>query len=274
MVRQAIFLAVLVLGATEARGQLQRIPDVENLHAVAPYEVSPQYLAGIALNGNSIWGTIYLKGKIYARFDLAPKERQERNERNERKEHIGRPRWTEHPLPQEGAYGSVGGICILDKKLWVATTDGLSIACYDLKSMKREQHFTFPRYSEASQSFGGLTHDGKHLWAEWHTHGKDNSKGPGQLLLKLSPSSGAIVASHPITLGDRADTARGLEWDGSALWLAYDKSLVAINPKTGRPTKTYQIPDVLRPSGLAWDESGMWIGEFTGKLWHLPFHRQ
>jgi hypothetical protein len=33
----------------------------------------------------------------------------------------------------------------------------------------------------------------------------------------------------------------------------------------------YTLPEIKRASGLAWDGRAMWISEFDGKIWRLPF---
>ena len=248
-------LGSLVFGASVASGQLNQAPDLGKLESVSDYEVSPKFLAGIALHKREVWGTVYQNGSIYASFDRQ------------------RQRWIQKPVPNQGGYGSGGGACIVAGKLWVASTDGVQIARYDLESMKRDRQFRYPQTSEFSQSFGGLAFDGRHLWAEWQTLDKKLPASRAQVLFKLSPETGKVLARYPAPTGNRFDVCRGLEWDGSVLWLAHDKSLTAIDPRTGRHLKTYTISELHRPSGLAWDGQGLWIGEFTGRLWRLPFRR-
>jgi hypothetical protein len=52
-----------------------------------------------------------------------------------------------------------------------------------------------------------------------------------------------------------------------------DQRLSAIDPSTGRVTEQYMLPEVQRPSGLAWAKDALWIAEFRGKIWRLPFTR-
>jgi hypothetical protein len=47
--------------------------------------------------------------------------------------------------------------------------------------------------------------------------------------------------------------------------------LTAIDPSTGAFTARYRIREIRRPVGLAWVNNALWIAEFDGKIWRLPF---
>jgi hypothetical protein len=52
-----------------------------------------------------------------------------------------------------------------------------------------------------------------------------------------------------------------------------DNRLSSIEPSTGEVTATYVLDGIKRPSGLAWANNALWIAEFEGKIWRLPFGR-
>jgi hypothetical protein len=49
-----------------------------------------------------------------------------------------------------------------------------------------------------------------------------------------------------------------------------DGKLSAID-STGKVTAEYWLDQIKRPSGLAWNGEALWIIEFDGKVWRLPF---
>jgi len=47
--------------------------------------------------------------------------------------------------------------------------------------------------------------------------------------------------------------------------------LSSIDSSTGAVTSQYTLNQIKRPSGLAWDGESLWIIEFDGNVWCLPF---
>ena len=50
-----------------------------------------------------------------------------------------------------------------------------------------------------------------------------------------------------------------------------DNRLSSIDSSTGELTATYILDQIKRASGLAWDGEALWIAEFDGNIWRLPF---
>jgi hypothetical protein len=90
-------------------------------------------------------------------------------------------------------------------------------------------------------------------------------------LLKVEPKSGIVIAEYPLPPGTANDMTHGLTFDGSLLWHAKDNKLSSIDPATGQMIAQYTLSQIKRVSGLAWDDQALWISEFNGKIWRLPF---
>jgi hypothetical protein len=89
--------------------------------------------------------------------------------------------------------------------------------------------------------------------------------------LKVDPDTGKVVAQYPVPPGKRNDATHGLTWDGSKLWHIKDNRLSSIDASTGKVISQYTLAEIKRASGLAWDGGALWISEFDGKIWRLPF---
>jgi hypothetical protein len=92
-----------------------------------------------------------------------------------------------------------------------------------------------------------------------------------QLLLKVEPKTGIVIAEYPLPPGTANDMTHGSTFDGSLLWHAKDNKLASIDPATGQVIEQYRLTQIRRVSGLAWYDQGLWIAEFNGKIWRLPF---
>lgn len=89
--------------------------------------------------------------------------------------------------------------------------------------------------------------------------------------MKVEPKTGKVSAEYPLPAGTRNDTTHGLTWDGTRLWHIKDRRLTSIDPSNGTAIAYYTLAQLKRPSGLAWDGQALWIAEWDGKLWRLPF---
>jgi hypothetical protein len=241
------------------------IPDVHQLELVShlPAEV-PQRIMGLAYDGEKLWATIYLgKGK-YATFDPSTLNWSA----DDQLEHY------RAISDVAGAFASPGGIAFSNGTLWIAGAYGESFGSIDKDTWKVKQLFKGKqRVDEASQSYSSIACDGNYLWIAWHWFRYDLPISQTQLLLKVDPKTGNVIAQYSTPGGTRNDGTHGLTWDGSRLWHMKDQKLSSIDPFTGEVTAHYLIPGLKRPSGLAWAKDSLWIAEFEGNLWRLPFRK-
>jgi hypothetical protein len=171
-----------------------------------------------------------------------------------------------------GSFQSPGGVCFAGDRLWVGGSYGDSLGYVDTRDWKVGRAFEGKRREDrASQSYAGMACDGGHLWVAWHWFRYDLPTAQTQLLLKIDAETGRVDAEYPLPAGTRNDMTHGLTSDGQRLWHMKGHLLSAIDPGTGLVTAQYALPQVRRASGLAWDGSSLWIAEFDGKIWRLPF---
>lgn len=238
-------------------------PNLEGLQLVAhlPAEV-PQRITGFTYDGEKIWVAIYHGRGLYATLDpstLLWKVSAEEKERNAISE-------------VAGAFASPGGVCFINGKLWVGGSYGDSFGSIDTRDWKIESVFKGKqRQSPGSQSYAGMAYDGNFLWIAWHWTRYNLPPSQTQLLLKIEPESGKVVAEYPLPPGTRNDITHGLTWDGSSLWHMKDNKLSSIDASSGIVTGEYRLGQIERATGLAWDGHALWIAEFDGNVWRLPF---
>ena len=236
-------------------------PTLRELKLVAqlPAEL-PQRVLGLAYDGEKLWTTVYLSRGHYAKLDPSTLEW---TISDQKKQHDAISKVA-------GSFVSPGGICFVNGKLWIAGMYGDSFGSIDMNDWKVERLFKVKqRDSYGSQSYASMTYDGSHLWIAWHWFRYDLPTSETQVLLKVDPETGNVVARYPLPGGTRNDGTHALTWDGARLWHAKDNRLSAIDPSTGRVTAEYTLNDLKRPSGLAWDGQSLWIAEFDGKIWRL-----
>jgi hypothetical protein len=239
-------------------------PDFAGLQLVTqlPREL-PQRIKGFSYDGQKIWATIYLGRGQYATLDPVTLEWKVSREA---KEHRA-------IAEASGAFGSPGAVCFVNGKLWIAGAYGGSFGSIDMRDWKVEQ--VFPRWQRAdraSQAYSSMAFDGTHVWIAWHWFRYDIPASETQRLLKIDPDTGNVVAEYPLPAGTRPDGTHGLTWDGLRLWHAKDNRLSAIDPATGVVIAQYNLgSEIKRPSGLAWDGKALWIAQFDGAIWRLPF---
>ena len=238
-------------------------PDLRELKRVAhlPPEL-PQRIMGLAYDGEKLWASIYLGKGRYSTLDPSTLNWATNNE-DEHSKVIG---------SVAGDFQSPGGICFAKDMLWITGAYGRSFGSIDTKTWKVQSLFKGKqREDAASQSYSSVACDGNHLWIVWHWFRYDLPVSQTQLLLKVDPASGKVVEQYPAPGGTRNDGTHGLTWDGTKLWHIKDNKLSSIEPSTGVIAAQYAVDEIKRPSGLAWANSALWITEFEGQIWRLPF---
>jgi hypothetical protein len=258
----ASLLAILTCSIANATSPRNRIhPGGLQLVAQLPKEL-PQRVKGFAYDGKKLWATVYLGRGRYAILDpstllweISSDEQQHR------------------PIAKvSGSFESPGAICFANGALWVAGAYGDSFGLIDTQNWTIQRMFKGKQREDvASQSYASMTFDGNHLWIAWHWFRYNMLRSQTQLLLKVDPETGKVVAEYPAPSGTRNDGTHGLTWDGTQLWHAKDNRLSSIDPSTGQVTAQYVFDELKRPSGLAWDGQALWIAEFDGKIWRLSF---
>jgi streptogramin lyase len=264
--RKVLVASVLVILTClfAATGSSAAGPNLAGLQLVTqlPWEL-PQRITGLAYDGKKLWATVYHGGGRYATFDPASSV------------------WTISSDEQQhraitkvsGSFSSPGAISFVNGELWVAGSYGDSFGSIDIQDWKVKRVFKGDQREDntASQHYSSMAFDGAHLWIAWHWCKYKLPVSETQLLLKIELETGKVVAEYPLPAGTRPDVTHALTWDGSRLWHAKDNRLSSIDPSTGQVTAQYVLPELRRPSGLAWDGQALWIAEFEGKIWRLPF---
>jgi len=256
-------LVVFITGPSVAAASGNAEPDFELLKLVTqlPPEL-PQRITGFAYDGEKLWAAIYLGNGLYATLDPSTLKWTVSKDEKARQA-IGE---------LSGSFYSPGGICFADGKLWIGASYGDSYGSLDPHDWKIENKFPVKqREDSASQSYSGMAYDGNYVWIAWHWMRYSLPKSQTQLLLKIEPKTGIVIAEYPLPPGTRNDMTHGLTFDGSVLWHAKDNKLASIDPSTGHVTAEYTLGQIKRVSGLAWDNRALWISEFDGKIWRLPF---
>jgi hypothetical protein len=238
-------------------------PDLRELKLVAqlPAEV-PQRIMGLAYDGKKIWASIYHGRGRYVTLDPATLNWETNTEIQHYKV----------ISTVAGAFESPGGVCFAKDQIWITGSYGESFGSIDPKTWKVTRLFKGKQREDmASQSYSSVAFDGNYLWIAWHWFRYDLPVSETQLLLKVDPESGKVVAQYPVAGGTRNDATHGLTWDGTKLWHIKDNKLSSVDPSTGEMTAQYMLSHLKRPSALAWANNALWIAEFDGKVWRLPF---
>src|SRR5579884_1318027 len=97
----------------------------------------------------------------------------------------------------------------------------------------------------------GVTYDGRCVWF-----------GAGAAMLALDPASGKVLRSSEVV----ADA--GTTFDGRHLVQLAGDRIQRIDPETGRVLATIPAPGNGRPSGLAWAEGTLWVGQYRERRIH------
>ena len=257
----ASLLALLVTPLTNA-GYSPASVNLGELQLVAqlPAEL-PQRITGFAYDGEKLWATLYMDGGRYATLDPSTLVWTISSDASQHKA----------IAKVSGRFASPGAICFANGALWVAGAYGESFGSIDTRTWEIQRMFKGQQRDDwASQAYSSMVFDGNYLWIAWHWVRYELPVSETQLLLKVDPTTGKVVAEYPAPAGTRPDMTHGLTWDGSRLWHAKDHQLSAIDPATGTVTAQYTFNQLDRPSGLAWDGKALWIAEFNGRIWRLP----
>ncbi len=257
----AFLLASFITSVSAASVNLG--PDLEQLKFVTQLTPEvPRRVSSIAYDGEKLWVGIYMGQGIYATLDPSSLQWTIGNEKKSR----------DAITDVSGSFDSPGGLCFINGKLWIGASYGDSFGSVDPHDWKVENKFSVrQRDGSASQSYAGLAYDGNYLWIAWHWNKYSFPVSQTQVLLKVELKSGLVIAEYPLPPGQPLDSTHGLTFDGSLLWHAKGNRLASIDPATGQVTAEYTLHQIKRVSGLAWDDKGLWISEFNGKIWRLPF---
>ena len=92
---------------------------------------------------------------------------------------------------------------------------------------------------------GGVTYDGKQIWAA-----------AGAKLVAIDPVKGTLNRSLDVT----ADA--GTAFDGQYLYQIAEKRIQKVDPTSGRVISTIPAPGAGGDSGLTWAEGTLWVGHY------------
>lgn len=243
----------------------QKVPLVSELKQVSqlPTEI-PQRITALAYDGEKLWFAVYLDKGHYATLDLKTKEW----------------KYSDSEVQQQAIreltqpFDSASGMVFDGKRLWLSGSYGESFGYISTESWEVEKIYkqmVRPDLKKTNgQSFASMAFDGKNIWIAWHLCDYKLPDSEVQQLLKIEPETGKILEKYPLPIGTRPDMTHGLTFDGTNLWHIKGKNLSVID-LNGKLIAQYRLPELKRPSGLAWDGDSLWITEFDGKLWNLPF---
>ena len=102
-----------------------------------------------------------------------------------------------------------------------------------------------------ADNVGGVTHDGRRVWAAI-----------GSRLVAFDPESGQLARTL-----DRAADA-GTAFDGTHLYQIADARIDKIDPATGDVVASIPAPGHGSDSGLAWAEGSLWVGQYRDRKIH------
>jgi glutamine cyclotransferase len=102
-----------------------------------------------------------------------------------------------------------------------------------------------------SDRVGGVTHDGRRVWAA-----------TGSKLVAFDPASG-----EPMDSLDLACDA-GTAFDGTYLYQIAEARIDKIEPATGKVVASIPAPGNGGDSGLTWAEGSLWVGQYRDRKIH------
>ena len=98
---------------------------------------------------------------------------------------------------------------------------------------------------------GGVTHDGRRVWAA-----------TGPRLIAFDPDSGQLT--HSLDCAGDAGTT----FDGTHLYQIVEARIDKIDPTSGKVVASIPAPGHGRDSGLAWAEGSLWVGQYRDRKIH------
>ena len=265
MKKSNLFFLIIVLKCLSLFANAQEAPLINELKEVSQFPAGiPQRVSAMAYDGEKLWFAIYQDRGRYATFNPKTSEW----EYSDSEKHHAAIREVSQP------FDSAGGMFFTGIKLWLSGSYGKSFGFINTETWKVEKVFrqmVRPDLEKTnSQSYASMTFDGTNIWIAWHLFEYKLPDSEVQQLLKVEPETGKILEKYPLPIGTRPDGTHGLTFDGTKLWHIKDRKLSAIN-LNGKVIAQYELKQLERPSGLAWDGTSLWIVEFNGKLWNLPF---
>jgi len=149
-------------------------------------------------------------------------------------------------FPTRGHHGS--GITVDPRgNIWIASTFGNEIICYDPDSGRELSAIPAPGIGPGPGSPHALEWQGNHLWC--------NVPKAGQIF-ELDPNSGAIL--HRISAyGDRA---HGMAWETDGMWC------LGINPAVNDPQATVGAHESARPWRSARGLPALWSSDTNKRV--------
>ena len=104
---------------------------------------------------------------------------------------------------------------------------------------------------DGADQIGGVTHDGRRVWAA-----------TGAKLVAFDPDSGQIART--LDCAAHAGTA----FDGTHLYQIAEARIDKIDPATGNVVASIPAPGNGGDSGLAWAEGSLWVGQYRDRRIH------
>jgi glutamine cyclotransferase len=98
---------------------------------------------------------------------------------------------------------------------------------------------------------GGVSFDGKHVWAAC-----------GDKLNSIDPATGKLQRSLDV------QAHAGTAFDGKHLYQIAESHIQRVDPDTGKVISTIPAPGHGGDSGLAWAEGSLWVGEYRARKIH------
>jgi hypothetical protein len=241
----------------------QKTPVIDELKQISqlPSEIK-QRVTAMAFDGEKLWFAIYLDRGRYVTYNPAAE-----------KWDIEQDAYLRAAISKiTGKWASPGGMVFADGKLWLGSFYGESFGWLDIRDSANFRVFEklYKPQISGSQSYSSMAFDGSFIWSAWHSFNGSLETRKTQLLLKIERETGEIVSEYPLPPGNTADGTHGLTFDGTRLWHIKGNKLSAID-LNGTPGEEFILKELKRPSRLAWDGNALWIVEFTGKVWKLPF---
>jgi glutamine cyclotransferase len=102
-----------------------------------------------------------------------------------------------------------------------------------------------------ARNVGGVTYDGKNVWAAVGDH-----------LASFDPASGESRRSLKVS------AHAGTAFDGKHLYQIAESLIQKLDPETGKVLSTIPAPGKGGDSGLAWAEGSLWVGEHRARKIH------